>query len=336
MLAVTNPPRPGRARRGWTITLLVLAALAAVPGAATAVLGLFPGLHALWWPVAAAAAFLHWGVFAWALAVLLALAARRVARRRAAAAVVTALAVAGLALQVSWLVPSFVPDAEPVAGEALVVLTLNVEVGTAADEPAEIARLAGQADVVVLQEVTRQSVADLGRAGLDERFPHRIGEGEAGASGTVVYSRFPLELVAWVPTSLESVIVRAHTPDGPLTIAGVHPMHPMGPWVADAATVREALRPHLGERLVVAGDFNAVDRHLTMRDLADDGLRDAVDVAGAGWVCTWPADRAFPPVVGIDHVLVSASMTALEVRPVEVAGTDHAGLLVTVAPRGEG
>ena len=65
-----------------------------------------------------------------------------------------------------------------------------------------------------------------------------------------------------------------------------------------------------GRPLIVAGDFNAVDDHGPMRALTHDGLESATDIVGAGWLPTYPANRRFPPLIPIDHVLVNKLLTA--------------------------
>jgi endonuclease/exonuclease/phosphatase family metal-dependent hydrolase len=55
---------------------------------------------------------------------------------------------------------------------------------------------------------------------------------------------------------------------------------------------------------------------------------------GAGWNPTYPAQGWIPPLIAIDHVLVSEDLTATAYRTVPVPGTDHRGVLATVAQRG--
>ena len=82
---------------------------------------------------------------------------------------------------------------------------------------------------------------------------------------------------------------------------------------------------------MVPGDFNAVDEHGPLRQLRRLGLRSATDLAGAGWVPTYPAGRTIPPLLPIDHVLVNDRLTATGLRAFTVPGTDHRGLMATLA-----
>ena len=57
-----------------------------------------------------------------------------------------------------------------------------------------------------------------------------------------------------------------------------------------------------------------------MRDLYTDGWRSAADLAGAGYVRTYPADRRIPPLIGIDHILVNDRLTATAFSPSRCPG----------------
>ena len=88
-----------------------------------------------------------------------------------------------------------------------------------------------------------------------------------------------------------------------------------------------ALRQTIGETTgpqVVTWDFNATRDRGPFRQLLDAGLTDAADAQGwRAWPgTTWPADRALPPVMRLDHVLVSAGFGVQEAN-VEIPGTDH-------------
>jgi endonuclease/exonuclease/phosphatase (EEP) superfamily protein YafD len=81
----------------------------------------------------------------------------------------------------------------------------------------------------------------------------------------------------------------------------------------------------------VAGDFNAVGDHGPMQALQRAGPKNATDVVGAGWLPTYPANRSFPPLLPIDHVMINKDLTATSVTSFTVAGSDHRGLLATLA-----
>jgi endonuclease/exonuclease/phosphatase (EEP) superfamily protein YafD len=98
--------------------------------------------------------------------------------------------------------------------------------------------------------------------------------------------------------------------------------------------LREAVIDELDQPLIVAGDFNAVEDHGPMQALHRLGLKSATDVAGAGWLPTYPANRRIPPLLPIDHVLINEDLTASSVTSFALAGSDHRGLLATLAGTG--
>jgi endonuclease/exonuclease/phosphatase (EEP) superfamily protein YafD len=84
--------------------------------------------------------------------------------------------------------------------------------------------------------------------------------------------------------------------------------------------------------VIVSGDFNSTRSHSKFRHILDAGYEDAADVTGSGLIPTYPTDKSYPPVVGIDHVLTrGARATALE--PVSILGSDHAGLVAEIQLR---
>jgi endonuclease/exonuclease/phosphatase family metal-dependent hydrolase len=84
--------------------------------------------------------------------------------------------------------------------------------------------------------------------------------------------------------------------------------------------------------VVVAGDLNADRDHAAFRGLLDAGLTDVHDALGRGLARTFPDGM---PVLQLDHVLVrdgaGGRLTPLEVREVQVPGSDHLGVLADLA-----
>jgi endonuclease/exonuclease/phosphatase (EEP) superfamily protein YafD len=80
--------------------------------------------------------------------------------------------------------------------------------------------------------------------------------------------------------------------------------------------------------VAVAGDFNATTDHAQFRALLDPGYRDAADEAGAGYLPTYPNDRWYGPVIGIDHVLIRGGLSATSAATLDLPGSDHRALLV--------
>lgn len=294
-----------------------------------------PGLAPDTWVMVTA--FTDFGALAYSVAVL-GLGTAALFRRRPLRVAALLVAIALAALHLSWIVPRYVADDRPAAGPGhLRVLAQNMLFGGAdADQLVAAAR---EADVVVLTEITEPAVRALDRAGISDSQGYQAGGAVpvAGAAGTRIYSRFPL--LGSRPLdpagSHEHWVVTVDVPDvGAVTVVAVHPPRPVrggAGWAAGQEHVRR-LVPH--ERTVVAGDFNAVDSHPSLRRFRADGFRDSDELVGAGWQPTYPAQGRVPPLIAIDHVLVSADLTATGFGTVQLAGTDHRGVSATVALRG--
>ena len=66
------------------------------------------------------------------------------------------------------------------------------------------------------------------------------------------------------------------------------------------------------------------------RLMAETGLRDAVVESGLGWLPTFPGNGLLPPLVALDHVLVSGGLAASSAWTEAVPGQEHRALFVTV------
>ena len=85
-----------------------------------------------------------------------------------------------------------------------------------------------------------------------------------------------------------------------------------------------------GPRGLLIGDFNATLDHDALRDLLDEGYRDAGEVVGEGLTPTWKAGSVIPPPVTIDHVLVDERMGISEYEVHDLPGSDHEALSATL------
>ena len=159
-----------------------------------------------------------------------------------------------------------------------------------------------------------------------------------GFPGLGLWARWPLIPLPPV-VGLKAPVPRARLepPDGPpVTVSSVHPVAPTGGnddrWARDLALIRAALGG-TRERQVIAGDFNASRDHRPFRDILAAGFLDCADAAARRpWPgFTWPADRLIPPVMRLDHVLVSpAGTTVIEARTIRVPGTDHRSVFAVI------
>jgi endonuclease/exonuclease/phosphatase family metal-dependent hydrolase len=183
-------------------------------------------------------------------------------------------------------------------------------------------------DLVALQEVDPDGATGLRRSGVFARFPYSVTEIRYGASGIALWSRFPLAEsrvldVGGIPAISATVVRGARR----LRLLIVHAIGPVGDgrvrWKAQLRRIDEEIRREQ-RPLVVAGDFNATRYHPSFRRLLSDGLADAHERRGRGWATTWPRDRwPLPPLMRLDHVLVSPEVSVRSVREGVGQGSDH-------------
>jgi len=241
------------------------------------------------------------------------------------------------------VVPSSNPGPEVLS---LRVLTLNVKKGSA--DPVAVVREVERhrVDVLVVQELTPDMVDRLAEAGMHTRLPFCHLDPRPGPNGTGLWARWPLAPLPPVH-GLEAAAPRARVEPAagwPVTLTGVHPRPPthrrVRRWQRELAALQAALVATGGQQ-VIAGDFNTSRDHRPFRDLLDAGFLECTDAARLRpWPAfTWPAGGRIPPVMRLDHVLVSqAGASVSESRIIGVPGTDHRGILAVIelAPTGSG
>jgi endonuclease/exonuclease/phosphatase (EEP) superfamily protein YafD len=234
--------------------------------------------------------------------------------------------------------PDQEPGASPARSQAVTVrlFTLNALVGRA-DPGVVVSHVRDlQADVLAIQELTPELVGRLTEAGLPELLPFSCLDPRTGHTGIGLWSSRPLSELPPVP-GVRNPMPRAELDVGwPVTITVVHPQAPLRGgqprWQQDLDRLLSALTGTTGQQLV-AGDFNASRDHGAFRRLLAAQFIDCADAAQPRpWPgFTWPADRRFPPVMRLDHILVSRQGAIVrEARIVRVPGTDHRGVLAEI------
>jgi endonuclease/exonuclease/phosphatase (EEP) superfamily protein YafD len=246
-------------------------------------------------------------------------------------------ALAGAALT-SAVLPRAVPRRPPRAhGPVLRVLTANLLHGSA--EPGALLSLArdSAADVLFVQELTREAAARLHRCGIGGLFPHRVTAPAVRDTG--IYARHPLHAGPAAPASCTA---RLDLPSGAsLQLVCVHAPPPKPPWrrASGAVSWRKELArlpspgdlPLAGLPVVMAGDFNATFDHAQFRRLLRRGYTDAAAQAGHGLVPTWgPEPGGRPPLLTIDHVLTDPRCAVRTTSAHRLAGSDHRALFAEI------
>ena len=229
-------------------------------------------------------------------------------------------------------------------GAQLRLLTLNVKGGAADAEAIRAAVAALDVDVLAVQELTSGLARRLALCGVADLLPQSHLEPREGSRGTGLWTRWPLTPLPSV-AGLTSANLRAriHPADGPaVTVTVVHPVAPVADrehqWWDELGLIQAALDGTSGPQLA-AGDFNASRDHRAFRALLRSGFVDCADAARRRpWPgFTWPADRRFPPLMRLDHVLASRREAIVhEARTLPVPGSDHEGVLAVVEFRSPG
>ena len=255
------------------------------------------------------------------------------------------------ALLVSWQLPPVrsarrLPAARGPGGEGatLRVLTLNVK-GGAADAEAITASVAAlDVDVLAVQELTTGLVRRLALSGLADLLPQSQLEPREGSRGTGLWTRWPLTPLPPVAGLTAATLrVRVDPPGGPaVTVTAVHPVAPVADrehrWREELGLIQAILGGTSGPQLA-AGDFNASRDHGPFRALLRSGFVDCADAARRrSWPgFTWPADRRYPPLMRLDHVLAPRDGAIVhEARTIRVPGSDHEGVLAVLEFRSPG
>ena len=188
------------------------------------------------------------------------------------------------------------------------------------------------ADVVVLQEVTKDHLAPL-HQGLDARYPHSLGE-----FGIVIFSKYPINadgrvdrpgypewirlLARWVELDVNGTAVE---------VVGVHLARPFYPVLQEhdvAALTQFVLTRKLP--LIVAGDFNMTPW--------TDQLKQFTHLSGLGrfntFHFTWPMRwrrYPIPPLVAIDNVFASQDFAKIDAAGGPRLGSDHRPVIADIA-----
>ncbi|MFH5208344.1 endonuclease/exonuclease/phosphatase family protein [Antrihabitans spumae] len=249
-------------------------------------------------------------------------------------------AVLAIGAAVATQLPVYVASGTPGTGQALTIMQSNIYFGEG-DAAAVVREVtANDVDILTIDELTPDSVARLDAAGIAAVLPHRYVEADIGAEGTGIFSRFPLsDQVNHDGFILNQVSARATLPSGDeVTVFAFHPVPPFPsgpqPWSGEMERIRDILDavPDSTEHVVVGADFNATQDHSLFRKLFDTGIEDSADQVGAGMLRTYPSDKSFPPIIGIDHILL-AGAHADELRTVHIEGTDHMAVIADIRLR---
>jgi endonuclease/exonuclease/phosphatase (EEP) superfamily protein YafD len=197
----------------------------------------------------------------------------------------------------------------------------------------DVARLLERldADVLTFSEYTPHHAHILREAPVAAAYPHRIEMPAVLASGAALWSRYPVALSEAPATRHHTVVGDVAGPSGTVRIIVVHTQSPLidhGQWSDDLAALA-LVDP--GRSAVMMGDFNACWWHPEFRQLLAGGWRDVHQIVGRGLSASWPVHRHVPPAfIRLDHALLNGSLVVDRVTDLDIPGTDHRGVLVSV------
>lgn len=248
----------------------------------------------------------------------------------------TALSAVALAVLAVAILPRAIGSGEaaPPGSTRVTVMSTNVFHGRA--DPAALMAMVDRVepDILSVQELNRNLVAELRRRGLGRELPHRLIDTRQGVTGAGLYSRYPLRALPGPdPASTRMQAVELTLPDGRrLKVINVHPFTPTGTHAEEwADELNDLPSTGTGVPWLLAGDFNATLDHAVLRKVLDRGYRDAASVTGDGLLPTWPDDnrRRLPPLIAIDHVLADERLGIEDFGVEGLPGTDHRAIHAT-------
>ena len=250
---------------------------------------------------------------------------------------IAAVALGLAAMVMAWQMPLFIGSGRPPADTFPIrVLTMNLHNGGA--DPQALTALSRDTDLLIVQELPEKLAEDLSR--LESEFAYRMLDPRSSAAGAGVWSRYPIVRSSRDDSYTLGLLTLTVRPPGSASDITVLNVHLAGPYpqpidrwrqeiAALRSTMNEAPRGIGRQTVIVAGDFNATADMRPLRLLLRNGFTDAREQSGAGLLRTFPADRSWPPLLGIDQIL-TLNAAVSDVRTERVPGTDHLGLRATV------
>lgn len=275
-----------------------------------------------WEPVVPATSFASYLMLGAPVAIVMLASARRW--------VSAGLAVVAAGAAVWSQAPMLWPDGTAPAGPDLVVMQSNLELGGGDAEAVVREVRNGSVELLTLEELTPELLNRLDAAGLAEVLPYQYAAAASGGQGTGIFSRYPLQDGVkfegfWLNNLRANMI---HPERGPVTVFAFHPIPPLTwsqEWAHELSRIHDLLAEQTGQ-VVVGGDFNSTWDHAAYRKLLNDRYADSAELLGLGALPTWPNDRSWGPVIGIDRILIAGGH-ATALHSATIPGTDHRAII---------
>jgi endonuclease/exonuclease/phosphatase (EEP) superfamily protein YafD len=248
---------------------------------------------------------------------------------------VTVALLTSLAL-ITLFLPRAIGSPDPGHGPTLRVMSSNMKIG-AADPNAIVALVrAHHIDLLAVEEFTPDAEDRLAAAGLTTLLPFTATTPIDGATGSAIYSRYPITETGYMPLAggFGQEYATVSVPGAkPLLFDAVHTRAPNLPssntdWARSIAQQPPAT-PKGAVRLL-AGDFNATLDHSRLRTLLDTGYVDIASQLGDGLTATWPYDGRWIPPITLDHFFADPRIGAVSFGATVVRGTDHKAIYAVI------
>jgi endonuclease/exonuclease/phosphatase (EEP) superfamily protein YafD len=250
----------------------------------------------------------------------------------------TALAGLACVLAACAVLVAHRPAAQP-GGPATVitVATANLYFRNPVPGNALEAVLSRRPDLIAFQEVSPE-VADRLRADAPPAgYRWAVLRPRWGSTGLAVLSRHPVVDEQLLSVGRQPFLrVDVDVNGTMVSLLNVHIEAPVSRaaaarWRAQLGAVREIIGSLPPRPIVVAGDFNATVDHRPFRRLLSPALRDVAQQRGSRWLATWPVGRTgIPPLIQLDHVLLSSELSTTALDAWDVPGSDHKLLVTSV------
>jgi endonuclease/exonuclease/phosphatase (EEP) superfamily protein YafD len=194
-------------------------------------------------------------------------------------------------------------------------------------------------DVIVVLEATAAWTKAL--EAIEAEYPHNLMEVHEHPFGIALYSRLPLEaarIVRYGSADVPSIVARVELGGEAVTILATHPLPPrrLEYWRLrnEQLAAIAAARDELGDRVVVAGDFNASPFSPCMQQfvasMRSQEVRLRYASRGWGYKPTWPTFNRLL-FTALDHILVTDTLAVTDFRTGPHIGSDHLPLQATIA-----
>ena len=210
---------------------------------------------------------------------------------------------------------------------------------------------ASQADVLCLQEITRQFVAKFNKK-LGDVYPYTLFEPRSGTWGVGIASRHPLTnlvIFSQKPHRMPAAEAMVHVKKRRVRISCVHLFPPVAKRnkkhghlkaMKENAKLRVAQANYLVERyratknlVLLLGDFNEGPNDRVMKVLKKNGFSSACLTKGARCAGTFPANEFFlPAMFQIDHIL-GKGLKFRDTKRHKGGGSDHYPVSTTMVLR---